>query len=467
MPRLFAFMLALALLIAPAALADAPPPPPAALTPPDAPASAPETPAGRALGKALRSLAGEEGGLEEADFAAGFLKQVPFATFRTLTGQIRDAEGAITLDGVEPGATDRALVALVTGSKKRTPFRLRVNLDDEGKVAGLLIQPAPDRAVPAIKDWAELDERLGKVPGTANFGAYELIADDAGRPDRVVAAHVFNEDKALAIGSTFKLWVLGAFASEPWGKGTAFPEGWQTPIAIDPARKSLPSGVMQDQPDGKAFPVREFAAKMISISDNTATDHLLHRVGRENVERFMAARCDDPGRNRPFLSTRELFVLKLNPASGVAERYMAADEGGRRAMLGPDGEVTKGTPSLAAAAFWSAPRFIDRLEWFATPRDLARTMASLHALMADPAQAPLREVLSINPGLPIDKARWTYAGYKGGSEPGVLNLTWLLERRDGRTFVLTLGVNDPKRAVKEADVLGLAMRAIERLADEP
>jgi hypothetical protein len=50
-------------------------------------------------------------------------------------------------------------------------------------------------------------------------------------------------------------------------------------------------------------------------------------------------------------------------------------------------------------------------------------------------------MLSKNPGPALDKAVWTYVGYKGGSEPGVLNTTYLLRRSDDRWFVVTAGFN--------------------------
>lgn len=473
--RLPALLAAILTLVATTPVTRADNPPPAALAEPAAPPAAPDTPAGRALAKALHAFNGEDGGLKVADLAPAFLNAVPFDRFTAITAQLRAAEGGFTLESLDPGATDRALVAHLTGRKTGAPFRLRLNLDDAGLVAGLLIQPAPDRATPALKDWADLDARLAALPGAANFGAYELGAapndgGDGPAESPLTALHAFNADKPLAIGSTFKLWILGALAdriaaADELAPGVGF--AWDAPLPIDDARKSLPSGVMQDQPAGKTFPLREFAAKMISISDNTATDHLLHAAGRGRAERFMAARTADPARNIPFVSTRELFVLKLSPGTDLAERYMKADADARRAMLAEGGDVAKARPNLAAAAFWTAPRFIDRLEWFATPQDLARTMAALDARSKRPGLAPVREILSINPGLPLNRTDWPFIGYKGGSEPGVLNLTWLLDRRDGRTFVLTLGWNDPRRKVDEAKLLGLATRAAELLAKTP
>ncbi len=65
------------------------------------------------------------------------------------------------------------------------------------------------------------------------------------------------------------------------------------------------------------------------------------------------------------------------------------------------------------------------------------------------------EVLALNRGIPFDRAAWTYVGFKGGSELGVLNLTWLLRRADGRWFVLTLGLNEPAHAFDQGGAFRL------------
>jgi hypothetical protein len=46
-------------------------------------------------------------------------------------------------------------------------------------------------------------------------------------------------------------------------------------------------------------------------------------------------------------------------------------------------------------------------------------------------------VLGINRGIEIDSITWPVVGYKGGSEPGVLNMTYFLQRKDGRRFALS------------------------------
>src|SRR5690606_18725709 len=114
---------------------------------------------------------------------------------------------------------------------------------------------------------------------------------------------------------------------------------WADPLAIADAHKSLPSGRMQDEAAGTEYPVSHYAQEMIRISDNTATDHLLHLVGRKKVEAYMARFCGEADRNRPLLSTREMFVLKLGGDAELAARFAAADEKERRKIIAPGGPV--------------------------------------------------------------------------------------------------------------------------------
>ena len=41
--------------------------------------------------------------------------------------------------------------------------------------------------------------------------------------------------------------------------------------------------------------------------------------------------------------------------------------------------------------------------------------------------APMRGVLAVNPGIPSAQKGRRWVGFKGGSEPGVINLSFLLE----------------------------------------
>lgn len=439
---------------------------PPAGTPPAATAttpSLPETPAGAMLGKVLKLFDGDAKAMEDTDFSPAFLKAVPMAKLRLLTTQMRGEHGSLTYVGLREGAKDTALVARTISSKSAKPFLIRLGLDANGQIETLLLQPDSIALVPPIKSWEELDAHAQKAAETATIGVFELLpkvqaSDGDARIIRPV--HTLHLEQPLAIGSAFKLWILGALAEETKAKKIA----WDQPLAIQAERKSLPSGVLQDRPAGDTLPVSEYALKMISISDNTAADHLLHLVGRPRVEAFMQQHCLTFKRNLPMLTTRDMFVLKLSGSDDLPKAYLAEDEAGRRAMLAPEGKVGSGTPQLVAAAFWKAPRFIDTLEWFAAPIDLAQTMSTIDELLDEPGADALRAALTANPGVPLPRNTWPLIAYKGGSEPGVLNLTWLLHRDDGRRFVLTIGYNDTKRSIDDAQGVAIAARAAEYLA---
>ena len=96
---------------------------------------------------------------------------------------------------------------------------------------------------------------------------------------------------------------------------------------------------------------------------------------------------------------------------------------------------------------------------------LCRALAALKALSEQPGLEPVAEILSINPGVALDQEAWTYIGFKGGSEPGVLNLNWLLQRADGRWFVLTAGLNDTERNIPLNEPLALLESAAQLLAE--
>ena len=95
--------------------------------------------------------------------------------------------------------------------------------------------------------------------------------------------------------------------------------------------------------------------------------------------------------------------------------------------------------------------------WFASPADLVRLFVHMRKT-ADPKAF---EILAINPSATeAIKANWRYVGFKGGSEPGVLNLTWLLTDKTGRDWVLTLGWNNEAAVVDQGKLEAIAQRIL-------
>jgi hypothetical protein len=246
---------------------------------------------------------------------------------------------------------------------------------------------------------------------------------------------------------------------------------WDQQLTITSQLKSLPSGELQNEPDGTRVSVRQAADDMISASDNTAADLLMALVGRPAVEAAAAASgMAEPALDTPFLTTRELFVLKLVDWPRLADRYLAQPAAGRLAMLAstvdrvPYSELTAADP-----AAWTAPRDIDSLEWFASPADICRVYASLEALASSPGLAPVASALQINDGgLNLNPGQWRSVSFKGGSEPGVLTLNYLATDRAAQVYVVSVLTESPRAPLSEtAATLSLisAVKGAFELAD--
>lgn len=273
--------------------------------------------------------------------------------------------------------------------------------------------------------------------------------------------HGASSDERLALGSAFKLYVL-AELSRQVEAGTL---GWDTAITVRDELKSLPSGQLQDVPAGTELTALQVATPMIAISDNTAADHLIDRLGRENVEAALSAFGHGaPEINTPFLSTREFFLFKLAVSDADATSYLAGDVPAKRAFLGT---LAGQAPNLSAAAEWVAPRRVESIEWFASANELCQLMAALDVRSEQPGLEPIAEVLSRNPGLPIDADAFPFIGFKGGSEPGVLELTWLVHARSGSRYFVSIDLNDPSAPIAdETQALRTALGIFDLLAAE-
>jgi putative SOS response-associated peptidase YedK len=75
--------------------------------------------------------------------------------------------------------------------------------------------------------------------------------------------------------------------------------------------------------------------------------------------------------------------------------------------------------------------------------------------------------LSLEPGIVFDPAIWTYVGHKSGYETGVKSNVWLLQRSDGRWFVLAGIINDPRKEINGAGLADLMVAATALLAKTP
>ena len=142
--------------------------------------------------------------------------------------------------------------------------------------------------------------------------------------------HALGASTPAPLGSAFKLYVLDALARAI----ATHRVSWDQQLTVTSRVKSLPSGVLQNDPGGTKVTVRQAATDMISISDNTAANMLIRLLGRPAVKAATrSAGMADPALDVPFLTTRELFVLKLDDWPRLAGRYLALSPAGRLALL--------------------------------------------------------------------------------------------------------------------------------------
>lgn len=382
----------------------------------------------------------------ETRFTEEFRQQVPYEEgFVPVLEQFRPSGPFSVVERAGGGESGDVVVEGADGTRARVV----AELDEQNRFSALRIQPTE---APALDDppgtVSETFDRLGEI---GNVRA--LAAEVANGQCQVVASVGANEPAPL--GSVFKLYVLAAVA-EAVQSGEV---SWEDEIVIEDGLKSVPSGVLQDREAGETVTVEEAAELMISISDNTATDHLMDMLGRETVESVMADYGNTtPELNTPFLDTREFTALKVGPASGLRVQWIDGDDARRRDILE---QISGITPADLPVQEWTQPIDPHLVEWFASPDDLCTLAIRIDELAQSVPE--IGEILSLNPGIPAEAGTWETIWFKGGSEPG-LAATWFVTTSDGRTFVTTGSVVDPEASIDTEQAMLLFATARDLLA---
>lgn len=336
--------------------------------------------------------------LSEDWFAPLFLQQVTVAQIELIISQVTGSLGAF--QSVTPSGP------LFLSAFENGDVPTSISLDGEGRILGLFFQPPRLRTSGLEEATAGFSELRGEVSLTVVSNIGELAA--------------IQPDTPLAVGSAFKLAVLAALDTKVQMGELA----WDDIVRLEESWRSLPSGTMQDWPVASPVTLHTLATQMISTSDNTATDALISILGREFVEMFSP-------RNAPFLTTREAFILKNRENVATLERFRQADTAERRAIL----EEARDLPLPGVETLDVNPVALD-IEWYLTTRELCGLMGAVRHL----------DLMGVNPGL-AERDDWARVAFKGGSEPGVLNLTTWLEREDGSFYCVSATWNN------EAEVL--------------
>ncbi|HUQ38817.1 MAG TPA: serine hydrolase, partial [Acidimicrobiales bacterium] len=187
--------------------------------------------------------------------------------------------------------------------------------------------------------------------------------------------------------------------------------------------------------------VRALAGAMIHQSDNTATEVLLDLVGREAVEQVQARMgMVRPEQNIPFLSLAEWARLKFGRPPSADEYAALPDVAARRRFI--DERVANRSAGPRETTTPARPIHIDTVEWFASPEDICRAHVALQEMARRPGLEPLRSILRTT--FTWLKPTADYIGFKGGSEPGVYDLTFYIER-GGKRYAVVMLLSNPER----------------------
>ncbi|MET3598873.1 serine hydrolase [Martelella mangrovi] len=343
--------------------------------------------------------------------AESFARAVPDDELTAIINRLRDETGAaLSVTG------DQGVYMIHTETHE---IPVQIALDENGQITGLFFSPPEALTEGPAATLNAFEAMPGKISYLVRSDDETLFAKEA--------------DSALAVASAFKLGVLKVLLDDI-ASGT---RDWQDIATLQPEDKSLPTGRLQDFPDGSPLTLHTLATLMIAESDNTATDMLMRILGPGRVAGALGLES--------VLTTRAMFALKADPA--LAAQYAAASPRDRAAIA--DRAISRPLPAIASV---TGPA-TDGVEWHLSN-------AKLCALMRVVAEA---DVFSVNPG-PVRTRDWQSVAYKGGSETGVLNLTAALTGKDGRKICVSVTINN-KTAIDETTAVGLFTRLAHQLAE--
>ena len=386
------------------------------------------------------------------EFDKSFVAKIPFEQIQSIFSDLyRDAGRCVQFTTKAQASPGRFILTLLTDKQFEISFLLVVD-KDSGLITGLLLKEVTNPSI-IINSWSDVQSTLKNLDQSGTTGATLKTSDG-----KLLLSS--EGDHVFAIGSTFKLYVLGALESSI-ARGE---HSWNEKLAIHEEWKSLPSGTMQNLPDGQLVSLLDFATNMVSISDNTAADHLLNFLGRPAVEKMGPLMGNQHwSQNMPFMSTAEMFKLKWAVDPKQMSAYINSDVGTKRSILEGLANVERNTVGTNGVSL-ELPTNIDKIEWFGTTDDNCNAMLWL----ADQKAPELRQVLSKNvpflSNVGQSDSHWNYVGYKGGSEPGVLSMTFLLESKIGTHACLSMSWNNTTRPVSEylfSDVVLKTLKFVE------
>lgn len=421
----------------------------------------PDNPAGLQLAWTLDQVDTGSSGVSEQTIAEHFSDDyLAVVTPAQLIGYFRDylhPASPMQVVRFEGGATELRGNAILQGPAGYWRVELGVTSNEPHKIDALWFEPVWTTTTPAAAptSWSALKTAFHSIAPNVSITIGEVHDGNCDPIARVAP------DRILPIASSFKLYVLGELARQV----NAGEAAWNELLPIDPAYISQPNGDMRNLPVGSEYPLSYFAEQMISKSDNTATDHLIARLGRSQIESaFALMGQNDPTINSPLMLTREWFALRMRFTDEELQHFLNADDSERRVILQQEADPVADT--LLETDPWPGQTWASQIEWFASSTDLCRALAYLQMHGEQPDMQPVLNALSLEPEIVFDPQTWNYVGFKGGYETGVLSENYLLQRTDGRWFAISAIIMDPDWEINGDGLRNLIITAAQNLAFE-
>ncbi|CBW27836.1 putative exported protein [Halobacteriovorax marinus SJ] len=335
--------------------------------------------------------------------------------------------------------------SFIVKAKKELKFNIVIS-QKNNLITGLLFKGEVSPPV-VIESDKQLKEIFDSLEGNSNL----LFSTLEGK--EIVSV---NKDQAFPLGSAFKLYILLAL-EEKISRGEA---KWSDLLKIEKKFKSLPSGEMQNLKEGEKRELFFFARKMIEISDNTATDHLLNFVGRESVEKIVKRLGNKDSRNIPFLSTMDMFKARAFFDDKDVAKYMKSSREVRLNMISDLYKKSDEEFNENIKKWGNTPTHIQKIEWFANAGDLCQLYQELDLKKS----SKVLDILSFNTPF-VSKKLVKYAGYKGGSEPGVISMAYLL-KKENKNYCFIAAQNDEDRAIQQDKFFSIVKGSLDYLLNK-
>jgi beta-lactamase class A len=352
-----------------------------------------------------------------------------------------------TVAGVDIGA-GVATLHLVTSFGAKQDIEIHTNDDGLVDRFNVSLQKA------TITSWRDVDAELTR--SGAHY-SYQVAKVNDGRCEPVAGT---NTGQSLPLASIFKLYVLFA-VSDAVKAGTL---KWDDKLTITGQAKAVGSSGFEELPPGALVSVRTAAEKMIANSDNMATDLLIDRVGTQAIERaLVSAGHHDPASMTPFPTMHELFSVGWGEPD-LREQWKQASPQARARLL----QQTNSRPYRPDPTRTHTPASGYGAEWYGSAEDICRVHAGLQATAVGAAE-PVKQIMSVIPGIDLDHEQWPYVGAKAGNLPGDMTFSWYAVDRSGQAWVISFQLNWPRYHGSSAGgwLISIATQVFAMLRQQP